>query len=208
MGASVGAAIDTPDDCQMTGAGGDKVSLICRLRTINSELDTTNFSVIPARVTISLEVECSDVLFFQSALRNKSFVQLTRLRQLQIEYCKIGEVPRDAFAGLGNLQNLTLKTFNTDCTLPPELFKENKRLTKLYARNNSITVLAPGLFTGLYMLLELNLADNDLTNTWVNSETFMDLLRLASLDLSHNKISRLDAATFRDLTNLQVWTFA
>ncbi|XP_018015030.1 toll-like receptor Tollo [Hyalella azteca] len=334
MGASVGAAIDTPDDCQMTGAGGDKVSLICRLRTINSELDTTNFSVIPARVTISLEVECSDVLFFQSALRNKSFVQLTRLRQLQIEYCKIGEVPRDAFAGLGNLQNLTLKTFNTDwsamtlsiapdafyhqtvlenldlgdnniwtlpprlfcglgnltmlnlsrnrlqdindlsfnnaikkcaprlrqldlsfnhfnvvppfafsalknltslnlslngiqdladqalfgmyslevldisgnllSTLPPELFKENKRLTKLYARNNSITVLAPGLFTGLYMLLELNLADNDLTNTWVNSETFMDLLRLASLDLSHNKISRLDAATFRDLTNLQV----
>ena len=334
MGASVGAAIDTPDDCQMTGAGGDKVSLICRLRTINSELDTTNFSVIPARVTISLEVECSDVLFFQSALRNKSFIQLTRLRQLKIEYCKIGEVPRDAFAGLRNLQNLTLKTFNTDwsamtltiapdafyhqhfleymdlgdnniwtlppklfcglgnltmlnlsrnklqdindlsfghavskcaprlrqldlsynhfnaipafafaalknlttlnvslngiqdladqalfgmyslevldisgnllSTLPPELFKENKRLTKLYARNNSITVLAPGLFTGLYMLLELNLADNDLTNTWVNSETFMDLLRLASLDLSHNKISRLDAATFRDLTNLQV----
>ena len=330
------AVVETPDDCQMSaaGGGGDKVSLVCRLRTINSELDTTNFSVIPARVTISLQVECSDVLFFQSALRNKSFIQLTRLQQLRIEYCKIGEVPRDAFAGLSNLKNLTLKTYNTDwsamtltiaqdaffyqhklenldlgdnniwtlppqlfcnlgnlttlnlsrnklqdigdlsfshtvskcapslrtldislnhfnsipalafaalknltelnislngvqdladqalfgmyslevldisgnllSTLPPELFKENKRLTKLYARNNSITVLAPGLFTGLTMLLELNLADNDLTNTWVNSETFMDLLRLASLDLSYNKISRLDAATFRDLTNLQV----
>ena len=332
-----GGAVDPPDDCQMTGAGGDKVSLVCRLRTINSELDTTNFSVIPARVTISLQVECSDVLFFQSSLRNNSFIQLTALRRLTIEYCKIGEVPRDAFAGLSNLQNLTLKTYNTDwsamtlsvaknafmylhkleylnlgdnniwtlpprlfcdldrltylnlsrnklqnindlsfsrvigrcsprlgkldlslnhfscippsafaalknltflnislngiqkiedqaffgmyslkvldisgnllSTLPPELFKENKRLTELYARNNSIAVLAPGLFTGLNMLMKLNLADNELTNTWVNSETFMDLRILASLDLSRNKINRLDPATFRDLTNLQVRSF-
>ncbi|KAB7499011.1 Toll-like receptor Tollo, partial [Armadillidium nasatum] len=322
-------------DCQVTSVpGSDLVALLCRLRTINSEIDTTNFSVIPPLDTAKLKIECSDVLFFQSALQKKSFYHLKNLENLDIQYCKIGEVPKEAFLGLSKLRNLTLKTYNTDwsamalklapdafrdqrrlekldlgdnniwtlppklfcglgnltflnmsrnklqnvenlsfgnsvgkcapslrfldlsynnfhhlpessfealknltilnismngireiadqvffgmyslelldisgnllTTLPPELFKENKRLAKFYARNNSLTVLAPGLFTGLGMLLELDLSDNELTNTWVNSETFMDLIRLATLDLSHNKISRLDMATYRDLTNLQV----
>lgn len=332
---NVGLQYHSPDDCQVTSLPGtDLVALLCRLRTINSELDPTNFSVIPTRNTVRLRIECSDVLFFQSALQNKSFVRMRELQDLDIEYCKIGEVPREAFLGLTNLRNLTLRTYNTDwsamslkiasdafrdqrnlerldlgdnniwtlppallchlenlkllnlsknklqdvtvlsfsqlehiCSpglrsldvsfnhlvnipefafaalknlqilnvslngisklddkalfgmyslevldlsgnlltaLPPELFQENKRLTKLYIRNNSVSVLAPGLFSGLSLLLELELTDNQLTNTWVNSETFTDLLRLASLDLSNNKITRLDAATFRDLTNLQV----
>ncbi|XP_071521732.1 toll-like receptor Tollo [Panulirus ornatus] len=332
---SVGLDYHSPDDCQVTSLPGtDLVALLCRLRTINSELDPTNFSVIPTRNTVRLRIECSDVLFFQSALQNKSFVRMRELQDLDIEYCKIGEVPREAFLGLTNLRNLTLRTYNTDwsamslkiasdafrdqrnlerldlgdnniwtlppallchlenlrllnlsrnklqdvtvlsfsqlehiCSpglrsldvsfnhlvnipefafaalknlqilnvslngisklddkalfgmyslevldlsgnlltaLPPELFQENKRLTNLYIRNNSVSVLAPGLFSGLSLLLELELTDNQLTNTWVNSETFTDLLRLASLDLSNNKITRLDAATFRDLTNLQV----
>lgn len=323
------------DDCQATSLPGtDLAALLCRLRTINSELDDTNFTVIPRRNTAKLRIECSDVLFFQSSLQNKSFIRLRELQELDIEYCKIGEVPREAFLGLTNLRNLTLRTYNTDWSamslkiasdafreqrnlerldlgdnniwtlpprllchlgnlkllnlsknklqdvtvlsfsqaehicapglryldlsynhlvsvpafafaalknlqslnlslngiskledkalfgmyslevldlsgnlltaLPPELFQENKRLTKLYIRNNSVSVLAPGLFTGLSLLLELELTDNQLTNTWVNSETFTDLLRLASLDLSNNKITRLDPATFRDLTNLQV----
>ncbi|KAK4299276.1 hypothetical protein Pmani_028450 [Petrolisthes manimaculis] len=333
--ASLGPDYHTPDHCQVTSLPGtDLAFLLCRLRTINSELDATNFSVIPTRNTARLRIECSDVLFFQSALQNKSFVRLRDLQELDIEYCKIGEVPREAFLGLTNLRNLTLRTYNTDWSamslkiasdafreqrnlerldlgdnniwtlpprllchldnlrlvnlsrnklqdvsvlsfsqaehicapalryldisfnhlvsvpafafaalknlqtlnmslngiskledkamfgmyslevldisgnlltaLPPELFQENKRLTKLYIRNNSVSVLAPGLFTGLSLLLELELTDNQLTNTWVNSETFTDLLRLASLDLSNNRITRLDAATFRDLTNLQV----
>ncbi|XP_076065334.1 toll-like receptor Tollo [Oratosquilla oratoria] len=324
----------TPEDCHVTSVvGTDLMSLRCRLRTINSEIDATNFSVIPTRNTVRLRIECSDVLFFQSALQNKSFVRLVELQELDIEYCKIGEVPREAFFGLHSLRNLTLRTYNTDWSamtltiakdafrdqkrlerldlgdnniwtlprgvfcdmenlrilnlsrnklqevsdlsftnsdqicaqglrqldlsynhlvsvtafgfaalknlqrlnmslngiskledkalfgmyslevldlsgnlltaLPPELFQENKRLTKLYLKNNSISVLAPGLFSGLDMLLELDLSNNELTNTWVNSETFTDLIRLAILDLSYNKIVRLDAATFRDLTNLQ-----
>ncbi|MCL4140720.1 UNVERIFIED_CONTAM: hypothetical protein GTU68_029406 [Idotea baltica] len=322
-------------DCQVTSVpGSDLVALLCRLRTINSEIDAANFSVSPPLDTVKLKIECSDVLFFQSALQKKSFYHLKNLENLDIQYCKIGEVPKEAFLGLNKLRNITLKTFNTDwsamalkiapeafrdqnrlekldlgdnniwtlppklfcelgnltflnmsrnklqnvenlsfgndvgkcapslrlldlsynnflhlpqfsfealknltilnismngireiadqvffgmyslelldisgnllTTLPPELFKENKRLTKFYAKNNSLTVLAPGLFTGLGMLLELDLSNNELTNTWVNSETFMDLIRLATLDLSHNKISRLDMATYRDLTNLQM----
>ncbi|CAL4164486.1 unnamed protein product, partial [Meganyctiphanes norvegica] len=326
---------EAPEGCNspMT-ASGDLVALTCRLRTINSELDVTNLSLIPSKHTVSLRIECSDVLFFQSALQNKSFVRLTDLRELDIHYCKLGEVPPEAFLGLTDLHNLTLRTYNTDWSamalkiaphafrdqrnlqrldlgdnniwtlppellcnllnlrwlnlsrnklqdvtvlsfsrgsrfcapglravdlsynhlvsvpaqafaalknlqalnlslngigkledkalfgmyslevldlsgnlltaLPPELFQENKRLTKLYIRNNSVSVLAPGLFSGLDLLLELELSSNLLTNTWVNSETFTDLLRLASLDLSNNQLSRLDAATFRDLTNLQV----
>lgn len=321
-------------DCEVTSVPGSQlVSLKCKLKTINSNLEITNFSAIPAMETDKLQIECSQMLFFQSALLNNSFYHLVNLENLDIRYCKIGEIPRYAFSGLSKLKNLTIKTYNTEwtamsltissnafqeqiqlvrldlasnniwtlpeklfcnldhlvflnmsrnklqrvealsfgnyigrcarrlrfldlsfnnfmilpqfsfealknlthlnistngvreiadqvffgmyslemldisgnllTTLPPELFKENKRLTKFYAQNNTISVLAPGLFTGLDMLLELDLGHNNLSSTWVNSETFMGLIRLATLDLSFNNIARLDMATFRDLTNLQ-----
>ncbi|ROT65987.1 putative toll [Penaeus vannamei] len=284
---NVGPDYHTPDDCQVTSLPGtDLVALLCRLRTNNSELDATNFSLASTRNTVKLRIECSDVIFFQSALQNKSFVRLRELQELDIEYCKIGEVPREAFLGLTNLRNLTLRTYNADWsvvtlkiandafmdqkkleyldlgnnniwTLPPALLCELENLRLLNLSRNKlqdVTVLsfsqaehicAPGLRSldisfnhlvsvpafafaalkslqvlnvslngiskledkalfGLSLLLELELSDNQLTNTWVNSETFTDLLRLASLDMSNNKITRLDAATFRDLTNLQV----
>lgn len=43
---------DAPDDCRFSVYGNDDVSLSCNLRTINSEFDTTNFSVIPSEHTV------------------------------------------------------------------------------------------------------------------------------------------------------------
>jgi hypothetical protein len=46
-------------------AGPNDVALHCRLRTINSQFDQTNFSVVPREHTASLTIECSDSLLYQ-----------------------------------------------------------------------------------------------------------------------------------------------
>ena len=44
------------------------VALHCRLRTINSQFDQTNFSVVPRDHTVALSIECSDSLLYQRYL--------------------------------------------------------------------------------------------------------------------------------------------
>ncbi|XP_041980164.1 toll-like receptor Tollo [Aricia agestis] len=340
LSAMTGARYQAPDECRWTTDDDDNgVTLQCRLRTINSELENTNFSAIQPHLTVRLRLECSDALFFQSSLAPGSFRQLVELRELTIEYCKIGNLSDGAFTGLRELRNLTIRTHNTDwstmsleitptafsrdvqnlerldlsennmlifpegafcslrnlaylnmtgnrmrdishfqfstahrhptekcgdnllvldlsrniidtippgllsglkrlqklylqdnglnsvadraleglislttirfsdnhlTSLPPELFSDTKELKEIYLNNNSITVLAPGLFSDLFQLLVLDLSNNELTSDWINTSTFTGLKRLVYLDFSHNRVSKMEIALFRDLHNLQI----
>ncbi|XP_060524407.1 toll-like receptor 6 [Cylas formicarius] len=358
---------DAPDDCQWwvrehtTSSGAqDEVALTCNLRTINSEFDTTNFSVIPSEHTTSLRIECNPELMSRSSLDEKSFVHLTKLRALELVHCKLARWPAGTLLGLRDLRNLTVKTHNTNwpamnldfsresftqvrqlerldlscnniwsfpenifcplinlaflnvsenrlqdvsdlgfrekapglpqplisvaddeqpqpdnsrpfthpCSLdiqvldtsfnhfvllpangfsvlrrlrefyvhsneismvadralsglkslqtfdlsnnkvvalPSELFKDCKDTIKeIYLQNNSLSVLAPGLFANLEQLLALDLSRNLLTSSWINADTFSGLIRLVLLNLSHNRISKLDPSFFRDLYTLQI----
>lgn len=357
---------EAPDDCQWwiretSSSGGDEVALTCKLRTINSEFDTTNFSVIPSEHTTSLRIECNNILMSRSSLDDRSFVHLTRLRELILDHCKLGRWPAGTLTGLRDLRNLTVRTWNTDwpamslelaaesfspvrqlerldlsynnmwsfpenifcaltnlvslnisrnrlqdiseigfrekvipppqpmistqdeeeaaapdmsipasspCSLdvqvldaswnhfvlmptngfstlrrlrelrlhnneismvadralgglkslqvfdlsnnkvvalPPELFRDSASIIKeIYLQNNSISVLAPGLFANLGHLLALDLSRNQLTSAWINSGTFSGLIRLVLLNLSYNRISKLDPTFFRDLYTLQI----
>lgn len=337
LSASLSKALryQAPDECKWIVVDSDiddNVALVCKLRTINSELEHTNFSVIQPHHTVRLRLECSDALFFQSSLSAGSFRPLSELRELSIEYCKIGNLSDGAFNGLRELRNLTVRTHNTDwsamtlelspnafgdelkflqrldlgenniwsiptnvlcplsslevlnltrnrlrdigslgfsnacvlkinfldlsknmienlpagclsslgrlqklylqgnglnnladrafeglgalsliklsdnrlVSLPPELFTDTKDIKELYLQNNSISVLAPGLFSELVQLLVLDISRNELTAEWINSATFVGLLRLIVLDLSYNRISKIEAAVFRDLYSLQI----
>ncbi|XP_046424090.1 toll-like receptor Tollo [Neodiprion pinetum] len=338
LGASLSKALryKAPDECKWvaTGETEDDVSLVCRLRTINSELENTNFSVIQPQHTVRLRLECSDALFFQSSLSAGSFRPLVELRELAIEYCKIGNLSDDAFRGLKELRNLTVRTHNTDwsamaldvsagafseelaqlerldlgennmwsipegtlcpllnlevlnltrnrlrevtsfhfgtgarcapglreldlsnnsieslpaaafsglsrlhsldlrsntitfladraleglsslevlklsdnrlASLPPELFTDTRNIHEIHLRNNTLSVLPPGLFGELTQLQVLDLSRNELSSEWINAVTFDGLVRLVVMDLSHNRIARLEPAVFRDLYSLQI----
>lgn len=358
---------EAPDDCQWwvrepsSNGGQDEVALTCNLRTINSELDTTNFSMIPSEHTTSLRIQCNEELKSRSSLDDKSFMHLSKLRELELEFCKLGRWPAGTLMGLRNLKNLTVRTHNTEwpamsldfatdsflpvgqlerldlscnniwsfpenifcplinlvflnvsenrlqdvsdlgfrekapssvpqplisavederprvhpghpfthpCSLdiqildasfnhfvlipangfsvlrrlrelyvhnneismvadkalaglkalqifdlsnnkvvalPSELFRDiSGSIKEIYLQNNSISVLAPGLFANLEQLLALDLSKNQLTSAWINSETFSGLIRLVLLNLSYNRISKLDPAIFRDLYTLQI----
>ncbi|XP_017490224.1 PREDICTED: toll-like receptor Tollo [Rhagoletis zephyria] len=341
LGAALSKTVlyQAPDECRWSGTSEVDITLVCHLRTINSELENTNFSVIQPQNTIRLRLECNDALFFQSSLSPDSFRSLVELRALTIEYCKLGNITEGSFRGLQDLRNLTIRTHNGDwstmsldiasssfsefrqldrldlslnniwlisdgmvcplkvlthlnishneiqdignfhfsaslstrksricgsslthldlsankianlpsaifsglgrlsnlnlarnsmnfiadrafeglvslsvvdlsgnrlTSLPPELFAEAKYVKEIYLKNNSINVLAPGLFSDLADLLVLDMSANELNSQWVNAATFVGLKRLVLLDLSANKISKLEASIFRSLSSLQI----
>ncbi|GAB0090886.1 Toll-like receptor [Sergentomyia squamirostris] len=342
LGASMSKSVlyQAPDECRWVGSTDDDVTLVCKLRTINSELENTNFSVIQPQNTIRLRLECSDGLFFQSSINPGSFRALYELRSLSVEYCKLSNLTDGTFRGLTSLKNLTVRTHNSDWSamslevgqdvftdeldglesldlsdnnmwtipdgmicplrnlqrlnltrnrirdlgpfhlsasistvsskkcgsplrtldlshnsienlpaaifsglglltelrltangmnfiadraleglislgvidlsqnrlnnLPPELFSEAKNVREIYLQNNSLNVLAPGIFSELNQVVVLDLSHNELTSEWINGATFRGMRRLIVLDVSSNRVSRLEVTTFRDLTSLQI----
>ena len=80
-------------------------------RTINSEFDQTNFSVIPSLGTVSLSIQCAELVTHRSRLDNSSFHHLGQLEDLSIKYCKLSQLPSRSLTGLDRLVNLTIQTF-------------------------------------------------------------------------------------------------
>ena len=69
-----------------------QVALHCHLRTINSQFDQTDFSVIARDYTSRLHIECSHSLLYLSALMADGLAHLHHLRHLTIEFCKLQKV--------------------------------------------------------------------------------------------------------------------
>lgn len=206
-----------PDECKWvmvdSSSDEDDVALVCRLRTINSELENTNFSVIQPQHTVRLRLECSDGLFFQSSLSAGSFKPLVELKELSIEYCKIGNLSDGAFKGLKDLRNLTLKTHNTDWSamtldISPNAFSEELRqLERLDLGENNMWSIPEGVLCPLYALEVLNLTRNRLreVSSFHFSSNFPDKCgaNLKILDLSRNNIDSLPSGPFSSLSRLE-----
>ncbi|XP_067006701.2 toll-like receptor 6 [Anabrus simplex] len=170
---------EAPDDCKWwiresfvsssgnVGGGGEEVALMCKLRTINSEFDTTNFSVIPSEHTTSLRIECNELLMSRSSLDDRSFFHLTRLRELILDNCKLGRWPSGTLMGLRDLRNLTVRTRNTDwpamsLELAPDSFLHVRQLERLDLSYNNIWSFPENIFCPLTNLVTLNISWNRL----------------------------------------------
>lgn len=229
LSASLSKALryQAPDECKwfaVTSEGekevtstqdpDQEVALVCHLRTINSELENTNFSVIQSQYTVRLRIECADMFYFQSSITPGSFQTLSDLRDLSIEYCKVANLTAGAFRGLRQLKNLTLRTHNTDwsaMTLEIEKGAFTEELTLLERLDlsvNNIWSLPEASFCTLHSLEFLNLTRNrirDLEKFRFGSTPTHQLCgtNLKVLDLSNNSIDSLPPAVFSKLTRLQ-----
>lgn len=216
-----------PDECKWLAVTGDgetevtasqdpdqEVALVCHLRTINSELENTNFSVIQPQYTVRLRIECADMFYFQSSLTSGSFQTLTDLRDLSIEFCKVANLTAGAFRGLRQLKNLTLRTHNTDWSamaleVERDAFTEELALLeKLDLSVNNIWRLPEAAFCPLHSLQYLNLTRNrirDLDNFRFGSAPAYQTCgsNLKVLDLSNNSIDSLPSGVFSKLARLQ-----
>ena len=94
-------------------------TLTCYLRTLQSaDIDTAMGDSVRYRIggATKLRIRCSDVFFFESQLKSEHFGSLPALEQLDIEYCKIRNIPPRAFAGLKNLKRLSVQSHNSEWT--------------------------------------------------------------------------------------------
>ena len=96
-------ASSAPSDCQFENDN----YLSCHLSSINSQLERTDFSVIPNQ-TVGLKVICSQPA--EGRLTKGAFSSLKSLEKLIIQDCVIRDLPSGVFQGLENLQRLELQT--------------------------------------------------------------------------------------------------
>ncbi|KAH8404464.1 hypothetical protein KR222_003578, partial [Zaprionus bogoriensis] len=177
---------DAPDDCHFMPAAGleqPEIALTCNLRTVNSEFDTTNFSVIPAEHTVGLHILCNDEIMAKSRLEAQSFAHLARLQQLSIQYCKLGKLGRQVLDGLHQLRNLTLRTHNVlwpalNFEIEADAFAVTRQLERLDLSSNNIWSLPDNIFCTLSALSALNMSENRLQD--VNELGFRDRSREAA----------------------------
>lgn len=127
---------------------------------------------------------------------------LKNLRSLYLQNNQIAEVSEISLSALHRLQIINLAS-NQLNHLPSRLFRDSIELQELHLQNNSIASLESGLLGGLSKLLLLNLSYNQISSENINSETFADLIRVIILDLSHNRLTRIDKLFFVNLYSLQ-----
>lgn len=158
---------EAPDDCRWWPVRGNDIYLACSLRTVNSDLDTTNFSVIPAERTAGLSVSCDPSLAARSSLEDGGFAHLVSLRQLSLEFCKVTRLGPGSLAGLTELRNFTLRTRNIDwpafsLEVAPESFSVVRQLERLDLSLNNIWSFPENVFCPMSNLISLNVSWNRL----------------------------------------------
>ncbi|CAG0888736.1 unnamed protein product, partial [Cyprideis torosa] len=187
------ATFDASEDCDWSYDVFDTkgIHMNCKLRTLREDFSSKSIQDSPA--VVDFRITCSDVLFSQSTLNNRSFQSFDALQNLDIRYCKLGEIPLHAFDGLTELKNLTIKTHNSEWA------------------TMSLKIIRGALEN----LLSLEYLDLSLNNIWeVYPSTFCSPTRLRFLSLSHNlevqlflqenNIDMLEDVAFEGLGNLRM----
>ena len=142
----------------------------CNLRILDFRRNSSD--VVPAAGiknagAIRMNIECSDVFFFESQLRSDHLGNLDRLQDLEISYCKIRQLPPRSFVGLTRLRRLAIHTHNSDWTslsLEPdyESLVGLDLLETLDLTNNNLRRMPVGLLCPLVNLKTVNVSNNSI----------------------------------------------
>lgn len=180
-------AAEMPHECAYRSfetETSENAVLFCKIRTISS-LDhlLQNISRIHFDDIISLHVQCSEILFFESTLTAQTdkssgrHTSLSKLRDLTIDKCKLRQIPASAFEHFKDLKHLHVRTRNSEWSaMTMELHEQ--------------------AFVGLNELIELDLSDNNIWST--KTETFCTLYSLKTLNLTNNHLQNIKTLGFAD----------
>ena len=204
---------DTPEDCSWSPVGdSDQVYLTCKLSSINSRLERTNFSVIPSDSTVGLRIQCTES--HVGSLDTAGFSSLNLLEELVIDGCALESLPPHAFKGLVSLKRLSINTRNLSILkLQQDSFSHLPSLEKLDLSENSIREFPAGEICKLSGLQYLNLSSNkigsilDLGHQSCSQQPGNLLHQIQILDLSNNEITSLETnslPTSASLTELRL----
>ncbi|KAK8722150.1 hypothetical protein OTU49_012504 [Cherax quadricarinatus] len=206
-------------ECESQVLSERERALTCSLKTLDNDMRVANLSDIPVDSVVKLSLKCSEVYYYQSVLTPFTLSGFVRVRELNVEYCKISEIDDNTFINLRNLRNLTLRTKNSDwpvmsLTAKPDVFRPLQQLERLDLSANNIWELPAGAFCHLATLKLLNLSHNHLQDITqlgfgeggggVDRGTLSPCRSdVSSLDLSNNDVTVLVSASLQGLGRLQ-----
>nr|AUG89725.1 Toll-like receptor 3 [Penaeus japonicus] len=204
------------EECTNQDINARERALTCSLKTLDDDLRVANLTSVAVDSVARLSLVCNDVYYFQSVLSPYTLSGFVRVRELNVEFCKISELKDNAFINLRNLRNLTLRTRNLDwpvmsLTAKPEVFRPLHQLERLDLSTNNIWELPAGAFCHLANLKLLNLSHNhlqDITQLGFgggSTDRGVSSCRsdVSSLDLSHNDVTVLASGSLQGLEQLQ-----
>ena len=184
--------------CELGDEVDDGKSLRCQLNTLQQGTDDVSDADVDK--ANKLELRCSDFSFSESRLKSQHFGDLPFLRELDIKFCKVRHLPGRAFAGLSNLQKLTLQSHNSEWSsvqmeVDAHSLHHLDSLELLDLSHNNLWSLPAGVLCDLAKLKAVNVSNNHLMAAADLGLSFADGCRvnLRSLDLSHNVISAFDS---------------
>ena len=183
--------------CDFNDAGDEK-SLQCQLSTLQQGIDNVhNIDVDKAN---NLHLKCSDFSFSESHLKSQHFGDLPFLKMLDIRFCKVRHLPARAFAGLSNLQRLTLQSHNSEWSsvqmeVDAHSLHHLDSLQHLDLSHNNLWSLPAGVLCDLQKLKAVNVSNNHLMAAADLGLSYEEgcLVNIHSLDLSFNVISAFNA---------------
>ncbi|CAL4222067.1 unnamed protein product [Meganyctiphanes norvegica] len=201
---------ESPENCKWRLQGGNRnhIALDCSIRTINSDFDIFKFRSDQSEQITSVNVDCSDVLFFQSTLEPRVFQSLYHLQNLDIKFCKLNSLPAGTFLGLENMKSLTVRTHNSDWNVMAlELTRDSllgmPHLESLDLGENNLWNLPEHVLCTLPTLHHLNLTANRLQKVSQVGLVESCGTHLVTLDLSTNDLVYLPEAGFAGLQSLR-----
>lgn len=149
-----------------------------------------------------------------NVIGNNSFAWLSHLEYLFLEYNNIEHLPSHAFYGLSSVRYLNLRhSFvkqSNSLALIPKIddlsFQWLDGLEYLDMDDNSFSGIKSNMFTGLIKLKYLSLSNSFTSLHILTNETFLSLAHspLLRLNLTKNKISKVESGAFSSLSYLKV----
>ncbi|XP_078594367.1 uncharacterized protein LOC144872181 [Branchiostoma floridae x Branchiostoma japonicum] len=137
-------------------------------------------------------------------IQTGTFISTPRLRYLYLSGNKLAHLRSGMFTGLGNLQAITIFVGHNEISdIQAGTFPSTPQLEtrSLYMKNNNLTNLKSGMFTGLGNLQTLELKNNEINE--IQAGTFNSTLQLETLYLDNNNLTSLRSGMFTGLGNLQ-----
>jgi len=128
-------------------------------------------------------------------IEDEAFADLHNLKELIITNNELKNVTYKMLKGLTNLTDLFIDSNEIE-SIDADAFRDLTKLTKLYMYKNNITDVA-SIFQDLKQLEILNLSSNKLEK--INEKTFKGCTELQEIDLENNQIYAME---FKDLTKL------
>jgi Leucine-rich repeat (LRR) protein len=182
--------------------------LKCKTRTLQTGLGV-QAQTEDLQNAKKLQVQCSDVFFSESEVQVNHFGNLPSLVDLDVEFCKVRNLPARSFSGLRNLERLSLQSHNSDWStvileLDADALKDVGQLSDINLAHNNIWSLPKNLLCHLDKLLKLNLSRNHLLElTDLGVEQCSEPLPVQVLDLSHNLIGSVQSQDLAKISGLR-----